>query len=262
MKMASHVQYALQNNVNVMTFDSAFELHKIKRLFPDAQLVLRIRCEAKKAACPLGLKFGCDPHTEAPEIIRQVAVEGLNLIGISFHVGSGCSEPPVFRRAILAARSLFDLGESLGFKMNLLDIGGGFPGNSHTTELLQEIATIVNLALDEFFPDPRVKVISEPGRFFVASAYTLACNIYAKKSVKVADTENRKTMYYITDGLYGSFNCIFFDHQHIEPIILKVRSITSNQYYGLKNPIESIQNLWLDLIRIVYRNSIGLSSII
>lgn len=222
MKMASHVQYALQNNVNVMTFDSEFELHKIKRHFPEAQLVLRIRCEAKKATCPLGLKFGCDPHTEAPEIIKQVAAEGLNLVGISFHVGSGCSEPPVFRRAILAARILFDLGATFGFKMNLLDIGGGFPGNSDTTELLDEISTIVNSSLEEFFPDPRIKVISEPGRFFVASAYTLACNIYAKKSVKIGDKGDLKTMYYITDGLYGSFNCIFFDHQHINPILMKV----------------------------------------
>lgn len=36
-KPASHLKYASQNNVSVMTYDSAIELHKIKQHYPDAK---------------------------------------------------------------------------------------------------------------------------------------------------------------------------------------------------------------------------------
>jgi len=46
----------------------------------------------------------------------------------SFHVGSGCEEPEAFSVAIQQAREVFDQALDLGFPMELLDIGGGFPG--------------------------------------------------------------------------------------------------------------------------------------
>lgn len=54
------------------------------------------------------------------------------MIGISFHVGSGCQDPPIFAKAIYAARKLFHFAETVGYKFNLLDIGGGFPGDKDT----------------------------------------------------------------------------------------------------------------------------------
>ncbi|KAG1240171.1 hypothetical protein G6F68_017921 [Rhizopus microsporus] len=41
-KQASFIRYAAQQNVSRMTFDNAEELYKIKKLYPDAELVLRI----------------------------------------------------------------------------------------------------------------------------------------------------------------------------------------------------------------------------
>ena len=50
-KQASHVKYAAANNVAMMTFDNEQELHKIKALYPDAQLVIRIRVDDSKSLC-------------------------------------------------------------------------------------------------------------------------------------------------------------------------------------------------------------------
>lgn len=50
------------------------------------------------------------------------------MVGISFHVGSGCLDRSIYAEAISAARNLFDFAESVGYNFNLLDIGGGFPG--------------------------------------------------------------------------------------------------------------------------------------
>lgn len=117
------------------------------------RLVLRIRCDAKVAQCPLGEKFGCDPFVDAPALIQLAKSMNLNvrdelkqrvadfiltnsiiqqLIGISFHVGSGCQDVPIYAEAICAARKLFDFAESVGYNFHLLDIGGGFPGDKNT----------------------------------------------------------------------------------------------------------------------------------
>lgn len=96
-------------------------------------MVIRIRCDAKVAQCQLGMKFGCDPVKEAPKLLSLARSLGIQVVGVSFHVGSGCGEPGVFRRAIAAARDLFEYASELGYVFNLLDIGGGYPGGHGTT---------------------------------------------------------------------------------------------------------------------------------
>jgi ornithine decarboxylase len=87
-----------------------------------------------------------------------------------------------FVDAIQNARTIMDYGRTLGFTMNLLDIGGGFPGNTGTEDYFAEISAAVNRALDEYFPDEdSVQVIAEPGRYYVASAYSLATNVIATR---------------------------------------------------------------------------------
>lgn len=54
------------------------------------------------------------------------------MIGISFHVGSGCMDAPIYGKAIKIARKLFDFAENVGYEFKLLDIGGGFPGDTNT----------------------------------------------------------------------------------------------------------------------------------
>lgn len=221
-KPASHIRHAAAMRVDTMTVDNENELHKIKKLFPTAKIVLRIRCDAETAQCPLGMKFGCDPIHEAPSLLRLAYTLGLNVVGFSFHVGSGCQDPPIYHCAIHHCKILFDMATNLGFKPYLLDLGGGYPGNKGTS--IDKIAEVINKALDEFFNTDAVHVIAEPGRFYVASAFTLATNIHSKRSVR-GDENSSSTvthnMYYINDGVYGSFNCLLYDHQHVTPVPLK-----------------------------------------
>lgn len=50
----------------------------------------------------------------------------------------------------------------------------------------------------------------------VASAFTLATHIIAKRAVQMEDGQIAM-MYYLNDGVYGSFNCTIFDHWEVEP---------------------------------------------
>lgn len=217
-KPASHIRHAAALGVNTMTFDNETELHKIKSLFPAAKLVIRIRCDAAVAQCQLGMKFGCDAHYEAPRLLKIAQSLGLDVIGVSFHVGSGCGDPPAFRRAIASAKMVFEMGANLGYNFHLLDIGGGYPGNKSAS--IDKIADVVNSALDEYFPNPElVRVIAEPGRYYVASAFTLATNIHSKREIPI-DEEVTNVMYYINDGVYGSFNSLLYDHAQVTPVPL------------------------------------------
>jgi len=102
--------------------------------------------------------------------------------------------------------------------MRLLDIGGGFPGTPESGRLFAEIASVVGGALEDCFPDGDVEVIAEPGRYFASSAMSMCANVIAALRVHGAmdgtGEETPEFMYYLNDGLYGSFNCIVFDHQH------------------------------------------------
>lgn len=223
-KMKSHILRAAALGVDMMTFDSETELLKIKHLYPDAQLVLRIRCDAVGAQCPLGMKFGCNPNTEAPRLLKIAALHQLNVIGISFHVGSGAGETEVYQRAIGVCRQLFTAATKLGFNMRLLDLGGGYPGGKNTD--IYEVSQVINAALATHFPEGSgVRVIAEPGRYFAAAAYTLATMVHATREIAPAEENGENhTMYFINDGVYGSFNCILYDHQQVEAQPLKPSS--------------------------------------
>lgn len=91
-------------------------------------MVIRIRHDADNVLVKMGSKFGCDPKTDAPRLLDLAKMLNINVIGVSFHVGTDCKEPIAYRNAIAAAREVFDLAENFGFKLTLLDIGGGYPG--------------------------------------------------------------------------------------------------------------------------------------
>ncbi|XP_034622397.1 ornithine decarboxylase isoform X2 [Trachemys scripta elegans] len=127
-KQISQIKHAANSGVQMMTFDSEVELMKVARAHPKAKLVLRIATDDSKAVCRLSVKFGATLKTSRLLLERAKELD-LDIIGVSFHVGSGCTDPETFVQAISDARCVFDMGTELGFSMHLLDIGGGFPGS-------------------------------------------------------------------------------------------------------------------------------------
>ncbi|MGH0166403.1 UNVERIFIED_CONTAM: hypothetical protein FKN15_050711 [Acipenser sinensis] len=126
-----------------------------------------------------------------------------------------------------------------GFNMNLLDIGGGFPGLEDVKMKFAEFTAVINAALDKYFPvESGVGVIAEPGRYYVESAYTLAVNVIAKKVVISEDEDDgandRTLMYYINDGVYESFKCILLDHADVRLVLHKS---LKQQYFHSCKPI-------------------------
>ncbi|CAF1052411.1 unnamed protein product [Adineta steineri] len=219
-KQSSYIRYAEECGVETMTFDNEQELLKIKQIYPSAKLVLRLVTDDSNAVCRFSMKFGADMKT-ACRLIEKAKDIDMEIVGVSFHCGSGQMTSKAFVDAIQNARTIMNYGNKLGFTMNLLDIGGGYPGNTGTEDYFAEIAAAVNQAIDNHFPDDgSVRIIAEPGRYYVASAYSLATNVIASRDMIDNETGDEKYMYYINDGVYGSFNCVLYDHYVPEPCLL------------------------------------------
>jgi ornithine decarboxylase len=205
-----------------MTFDNTDELHKIKKLFPDAELFLRISTDDSSSLCRLSLKFGAT--MDSTEELLSLAKElGLNVIGVSFHVGSGASDPNAFWKAVQDARTVFDQAHYHGFNMQTLDVGGGF-----SSDTFEAMAAVLRDALDEFMPS-HINIIGEPGRYYVSSAFTLATHIIARRRIEDPVTREKSYMLYLNDGLYGNFSSIIFDHQNPVPQVLRSNG---RSYFG------------------------------
>ena len=225
-KMPHHMEEAEKAGVKMTTFDNEFELAKMARHMPGARAVLRIATDDSAAVCELSSKFGAQMAT-TQFLLERAKELGVTVIGVSFHVGSGNANPNAFTEAVGNARKVFDDGLALGHPMTLLDIGGGFPGSmpaaGSSAPSFEEICGMLRPELDRHFPaESGVTIIAEPGRFFAESTMALALNVHARRIVAprtaaaatAAGVEDRREFqYYLSDGVYGSFNCTIFDHQ-------------------------------------------------
>ena len=215
-KMSSQIRYARANDVDLMTFDCEEELYKIKLYHPYAKLVLRLAVDDSKSRCKFNKKFGCK-LAQVEELLNIVKTLKLAVIGFSFHVGSGCSSSDIFYNAINECKKAYDIALKIGIEISIIDIGGGFPGIDRDIHF-EDIAKRINDGMTEFFSDEldkgSIKFIAEPGRYFAESSHTLVLNVIGKKNVIDEETGEKIIVYYLNDGIYGSFGCIYFDHNN------------------------------------------------
>ena len=190
----------------LVTFDNREEILKIKQHAPNAGLVLRLKVPNTGAMVELSSKFGALPG-EAVDLILEADRLGLTVEGISFHVGSQTTNFENYVQALALTAGIFQEATDRGYtKMNLLDIGGGFPAPyDATVRPLRDLAKIINTEIDRLFPK-NIQVLAEPGRFLVASAG------YAVSKVIGKAVRDGKSSYYINDGVYHTYSGIIFDH--------------------------------------------------
>ncbi|XP_074411854.1 antizyme inhibitor 2 isoform X3 [Zonotrichia albicollis] len=224
-KQVAHLRYAASHGVRLMAFDNEVELGKVARSHPRARMLLGITADSIPAAHP-SLSFGSTLQS-CGHLLQAAKDQAVEVVGISFHLGSRGLEPQAWAQAVATAQLVFDMGTELGHHMHLLDIGGGFPATEDTRAPLEEvlflpsqIAAGINSALDLYFPEGSgVEIIARPGRYFVTSAFTLAVSITALEEIPVeqpgSDEEEcgskKSLVYHLSDGIYGAFSCLLFD---------------------------------------------------
>ena len=154
-KQISHIKYFKEQGVELTVADNKNELIKIQTHWPNAKILIRLKTIDSQSLIPLSSKFGVNERV-AIEMFEMARTLNLNIIGCTFHVGTGCYNTNTFIHILEFARRMFDIAKNPRYdlKFTVLDIGGGFPGeNEPGKPKFTEMAKIINQALDKLFPD-------------------------------------------------------------------------------------------------------------
>jgi len=214
-KRPEALQFANRHKINFVTFDNEPELYKIAKFAPGCRVLARLKVSNMGSIVELSLKFGADQEQIVP-MLAKARTLGLKPQGISFHVGSQCTNIENYERAFEAAAYIMREAKQRELPFKIVDIGGGFPikhfdSDTHTVETF---ARQMRHELDRLFPKD-VEIIAEPGRALVGPAGTLITRVVGRA------IRNNKNYYYLDDGVYGDFSGIVFDHCKYEFKTLK-----------------------------------------
>lgn len=175
------------------SLDSEDELIKILECTNNAKdlnLHVRLAIPNLHSAIDLSGKFGIRP-VQSADLLKKVRLVAKKL-GICFHVGSQCMEPTQYRSALMIVK---DIMKKAQVKVDVLDIGGGFPSiyPGMNPPALSEYIEEIRSAIAEMDLSEDCKIWCEPGRAIVAEAMSLLVRVEGRK----------ENMLYINDGTYG-----------------------------------------------------------
>ncbi|CAN7992474.1 unnamed protein product [Ixodes pacificus] len=246
-KSTSHLKYASEHGVTLMTFDSAEELVKMDD--KNARLLLRIAASEFGSRYTMNEKFGAYSH-EIENILKVALKLGRNVVGVAFHVGCAYHHPDIFVHTIDHAKRVFDLGTEMGFRMNVLDIGGGFPGGVRKQDTLAkaiqmrrfsavyfQVCEAIRSTIDKHFPPSSgVKIIAEPGQFFVTAAYSLVVRVVGKRQREIS-----------IDGVVCSHVDVFINESKDNCVSRNLYPFLDIQLHPLTPPFDRPRNVLTSL---------------
>ncbi len=203
-KRDSDIRTTLAFGVTRFVIDNPDELRKFVKFRQRVSLLIRVSFRSPDAVCDLSKKFGCAPAAVA-DLLALAAELRIRVEGLSFHVGSQSAGPAMFVQAVEVCRELMRSAALAGHRLEILDIGGGFPVDYGQHSLpIEEFCAPIRDALGRL--DPGVRVIAEPGRYIAAPA------AIAVSSVMGRALRDGRWWYYLDDGLYGSYSGQMYDH--------------------------------------------------
>ncbi len=206
-KRDQDIRDALEFGCTTFVVDNPDELAKFKPYAGTARLLLRVSFRAKQVNSDLSRKFGCAPRN-IPMMLAEAKRLGVEVIGLSFHVGSQCLDTDAHVKAIQECRDYFaGSGPEGSANLRVLDIGGGFPADylGKGLDLIEYCRPIVEALAG--YPDG-VRIIAEPGRVLSAPCVTAISTVVGRAERLTAN------WYYLDDGVYGSYSGQIYDHAH------------------------------------------------
>ncbi len=173
------LRMATDYGVSYFAFDSEDEVLKLREFAPGCNVYVRLSVPNEGSEWPLSKKFAVEVD-EAEDLMVFARKKGLNPVGITFHVGSQCTNIYNWNAALDKAKILWDRVEKKGIRLSVLNIGGGYP--IRYTKSVVDIPSIeknANRLIYEKFPrDTRIFI--EPGRAVVGDAGVFVSKVIGK----------------------------------------------------------------------------------
>jgi len=179
-KPASHIASTYAAGVRLFAADSATEITKISANAPGAGVVVRVSVDDTHSRFPLSSKFGA-PLEDAVPLLLLARDKGLTPSGLTFHVGSQCTDTTAWAKAVQALWPVMAELRTRGIELELLDIGGGFPARyDRPVPPVEDIARHTLAAIDRLPYRPR-RIVCEPGRALVAESGVIAATVIGRE---------------------------------------------------------------------------------
>lgn len=178
-KTVGFIKQAFNYGISYFAYDSADEVEKLSRYAPSSHVYVRLSVPNEGSEWPLSKKFGVEID-DAKELIIYAKDKGLDPIGITFHVGSQCTNVYNWNSALDKARELWDNVGNSGIRLKMLNIGGGYP--IRYTKNVVDIETIerrVSEILHRKFPED-IEIFIEPGRAVVGDSGIFVATVIGK----------------------------------------------------------------------------------
>jgi len=164
------IRSAYDFGVACYSFDSDSEIVKLALEAPGSAVCIRLATTGSGSRFPVSKRFGVGPH-EAIELLKLARNFGLVPYGCTFHVGSQNTDPRSWDKPIEGCAYVMREFERLhGTRMQMLNIGGGFPAQDAEKRVpsFEDFGSSIARALTGL--PYSVKLVTEPGRALVANA--------------------------------------------------------------------------------------------
>ena len=196
-KPAGHIAATAAAGVWRFAVDSAGEVDKVAREAPGAAVHVRVAVDDTDSVFPLSRKFGVTPD-RAVDLLRRARARGLQPYGLTFHVGSQCSTPAAWTRAVGSLAGAMSTLAQDGITLTMLDLGGGLPAwYGSAVPGVEEVAEAVERGL-RLLPYRPALLAAEPGRHVVAEAAVMVYTVIGRER-----RGDREWLYLDVGGYHG-----------------------------------------------------------
>lgn len=180
------LKMAAAYGVSHFAVDSFEEIKKLREYTPGSSVYVRLAVPNEGSEWPLSKKFAVELG-DAEELLVYAKKKGLRPVGITFHVGSQCTNIYNWNSALDKAKLLWDRAEKRGIRLSMLNIGGGYPipYTKHVVNIQAIEKNVAELIYQKFPKNTRIFI--EPGRAVVGDAGIFVSTVIGKASRGDAD---------------------------------------------------------------------------
>lgn len=240
-KTTSEIEYAIDKEIRCINIESSQEFETIKKIAllrgKKANVALRVNPDAydlkthqKTNTGKKGGKFGIDFDSVISFFKKYGNDDLLKLDGLHFHIGSPIYSAEPYVKAINRIIDLVTELNDLGYKINSINIGGGYAasyGDAETLEWDSYANKIVPLLKP--YADEGIQIIIEPGRSLIANASILVTSVLNIKH------SGSKQIIFTDTGMNHLLRIALYDANHfLWPVVVDSKYMPSERKIDLK----------------------------
>eukprot|EP00475_Leptophrys_vorax_P042658 TRINITY_DN80485_c0_g1_i1.p1 TRINITY_DN80485_c0_g1~~TRINITY_DN80485_c0_g1_i1.p1 ORF type:complete len:815 (+),score=216.63 TRINITY_DN80485_c0_g1_i1:383-2827(+) len=224
-KTTAQLKVIRDSGVGYLTVDSISEMETVAKVCPSVKVILRVRTAHSGFISAKAARYDGADISVVPEILNSAKSLKIQVEGISCAVDCNAHDGNAFLEILQQVGEIYSLvAKELGREDIMVDLD---------TEVLDwcdnvyNASTLENLnALRSGVFAPTARLMARPSKFMVTSSHILAVSVLAQKrfcrdrttpvhSRHAEDQFDDEYIYYVNDGIFGSFNFLMYDKQQL-----------------------------------------------